>query len=139
MKEQNIRSHARYVAGFHFLTSALIFAAFVIAVVLLLDDISLVGFFYVLISISCGLLFFYLRRFSTKNQDRIIRTEENFRSYRLSGKILNQTLTINQVIALRFASDDEFLELLEKTVKENLKPADIKKEIKNWRADHHRV
>jgi len=46
---------------------------------------------------------------------------------------------MDQIIALRFAADEEFLELAEKAVKNNLSPKDIKKAISNWRADHHRA
>jgi len=46
---------------------------------------------------------------------------------------------MKQIIALRFAPDDEFVILADRAIKENLSPVEIKKEIKNWRADHHRV
>jgi hypothetical protein len=40
---------------------------------------------------------------------------------------------------LRFASDDEFPALAEKAALENLSENDIKKAIKNWKADDYRV
>ncbi|MFQ5633358.1 MAG: DUF6526 family protein [bacterium] len=40
---------------------------------------------------------------------------------------------------MRFASDDEFLELEKKAVAENLSEDAIKKAIKNWRADTYRA
>jgi hypothetical protein len=140
MQEQNLKTHARLVPGFHFLTLGIIIVALIIAVVLLFSEwFSLSSIFDFLIAVSLGLLFLYLRRFSTGNQDRIIRAEENFRSYRLTGKMLDQRLTRGQVIALRFASDEEYPFLSEKTIEENLKPSDVKKAIRQWRADHHRV
>jgi Family of unknown function (DUF6526) len=140
MQEQNFKKHARFVPGFHLLTTGIITAALVIAVVLLFSaGFNLSNVFDFLVAVSLGLLFFYLRQFSTGNQDRIIRAEENFRSFRLMGKSLDQRLTRAQIIALRFAGDDEFPSLAEKAVKEDLKSSDIKKEILQWRADHHRV
>ena len=140
MQEQNLKTHARLVPGFHFLTLGIIIVALIIAVVLLFSEwFSLSSIFDFLIAVSLGLLFLYLRRFSTGNQDRIIRAEENFRSYRLTGKMLDRRLTRGQVIALRFASDEEYPFLSEKTIEENLKPSDVKKAIRQWRADHHRV
>ena len=140
MQEQNFKNHARFVAGFHLLTSVIIMVALIIAIVLLFSaGFTLSTVFDLLVAISSGLLFFYLRQFSTGNQDRIIRAEENFRSFRLTGKPLDERLTRGQIIALRFASDDEFSSLAEKAVKEDLKSSDIKKEILQWRADHHRV
>lgn len=48
-------------------------------------------------------------------------------------------LTEEQVIALRFASDKQFVELVDRAIVEHLSPDDIKKSIKMWRPDHHRV
>lgn len=69
----------------------------------------------------------------------MIRTEENFRHYRLTGKVLDPRLTRTQVIALRFADDSELAALAERAANENLGPAAIKKAIGKWRADHHRI
>jgi hypothetical protein len=95
--------------------------------------------FGLLVAVSLGLLFNYTRQFATGNQDRIIRAEENFRSYRLTGKNMDDRLTRKQIIALRFADDSEYAALSDKAVSQNLKPKDIKQAIQQWRADHHRV
>jgi hypothetical protein len=140
MKEQNFKKHARYVPGFHFLTLGIIVASLVIAIILLISEgFNLATAFTLLVVIALGLLFFYVRQFATGNQDRIIRSEENFRSYRLTGKVIDERLTKAQIIALRFADDEEYSSLTEKAIKENLSSADIKKAIQQWRADHHRV
>ncbi len=140
MQKQKSKNHARFVPGFHFITSGIILIAFVVAIVFLISSwFSLSSIFDVLVAISLGLLFAYLRVFATANQDRIIRAEENFRSYRLTGKLLDAGLTKRQVIALRFASDEEFPSLSEKAVNENMKPSAIKEAVRQWRADHHRV
>jgi hypothetical protein len=93
----------------------------------------------VLLFLCCILLFWYVRIFPLKAQDRAIRAEENFRHFILSGKPLPAGLRVGQVIALRFASDEEFLELVEKAVKDNLSSKAIKMLIKNWKPDYHRV
>jgi type II secretory pathway component PulF len=80
-----------------------------------------------------------LRGYATTLQDRIIRSEENFRYYRLTGNLLDSKLSLKQVIALRFAQDEEFPDLVERAIQENLSPDGIKKAVRNWRSDHHRV
>jgi hypothetical protein len=88
----------------------------------------------------CGLIqYWYSRVFALRVQDRAIRAEENLRHFVMTGKLLDPNLKIGQIVALRFASDEEFLGLAKRAVEENLSREDIKKAIKTWRADHHRA
>ena len=52
---------------------------------------------------------------------------------------MSYTFNESQLFALRFANDDEFLKLVEDTISENLNADQIKKRIKNWKADNRRV
>jgi hypothetical protein len=52
---------------------------------------------------------------------------------------MDSRITMPQVIALRFAPDEEFVVLADRAVRENLSADEIKKAIKNWRADNHRA
>jgi hypothetical protein len=79
------------------------------------------------------------RVFSLKAQDRAIRAEENLRHFVLTGKLLDSKLTIRQVIGLRFAPDAEFVALAQRAASERLSEDDIKKAVKNWKADTYRV
>jgi hypothetical protein len=75
-------------------------------------------------------------------QDRVIRLEENLRYQRLLTPELlgrTQSLTLGQVLALRFASDAELPALVQRTLSENLEPKAIKQSITNWRPDNLRV
>jgi hypothetical protein len=69
----------------------------------------------ILIAIIILLMSVKLRGYAVHLQDRIIRDEENFRYYRLTGKLLDSRLTLKQVIALRFADDEEYPGLVERT------------------------
>ncbi len=95
--------------------------------------------FFVLTSFSFILAYLLFRSFALRAQDRGIRTEENFRHYLLTGKQLDKALTISQIIALRFAPDEEFVDLAKRAAIENLSNNDIKKAIKNWKEDNYRV
>jgi hypothetical protein len=84
-------------------------------------------------------LFLFVRMFALKAQDRAIRAEENLRHFALTGKLLPATLSIGQIIALRFASDEEFVALAATAASENLSSKEIKQSINNWKADTYRV
>lgn len=82
------------------------------------------------------------QHYALGNQNRIIVLEFRLRYYELFGKPsddVEQQLSFAQIAALRFAYDDEFKVLLDKTLRENLKGDEIKRSIKNWKADHMRV
>ena len=79
------------------------------------------------------------RMFTLKVQDRAIRAEENLRHYVLTGKLLDSRLQPSQIVALRFASDAEFVELSRRAAEENLPSLTIKQAIRNWRGDFHRA
>lgn len=81
----------------------------------------------------------YSRVFALKAQDRAIRAEENFRHFIATGKPLDNRLRMGQIIALRFAGDDEYVALAKRAVEENLSAKDIKMAIQHWKADHNRA
>lgn len=144
MTKQNYQNHRRIVSGFHFLTSFLILVLLIGALINLYRSIDDHGNLYSaslisLIPIILGLLFWFVRSFAVRAQDRAIRAEENLRHFIATGKPLDSRLSIGQIIALRFASDEEFEALAKKAADENIKPSGIKKAIKNWKADYHRV
>ena len=83
-----------------------------------------------------------IRTYSLKVQDRAIRLEERMRlngllPEPLRGRMLQ--LDEKQIVALRFASDAEIPALVERTLEQKLKPADIKKAIRTWRPDYYSV
>ena len=61
------------------------------------------------------------------------------RHFVLTGKLLDKNLTMSQIIALRFADNDEFVDLVQKASANNMSSKDIKQAIQTWRADHDRV
>lgn len=80
-----------------------------------------------------------VRTYALKAQDRAIRAEENLRHFILTGKPFDSRLNIRQIIALRFASDEELPALAKKAAEENLRSKEIKQQIKDWREDNYRI
>ena len=78
-----------------------------------------------------------------KAQDRVIRLEEQLRYKGVLSKDLADKangLKTGQMIALRFASDEELSSLIERTLSgEFATTKDIKLAVKNWRGDYLRV
>ena len=75
-------------------------------------------------------------------QDRIIMLEMKVRCAELLPAGQDAALAMlstKQVVALRFASDDELGPLLERAARENLAPKAIKASIRTWRPDPHRT
>ncbi|MDB4012615.1 DUF6526 family protein [Cyclobacteriaceae bacterium] len=139
---QNFKNHTIFLKGFHGLLSIGILGLAGGGVSYLLQgdaNATYPASLFILISLLLTVIMWYLRIFPLKAQDRAIRAEENLRHYVLTGKLLPPNLKISQIVALRFAPDDEFLHLIEQTLDKNLTQKEIKKEIKNWKSDEYRV
>jgi hypothetical protein len=142
METQNYKNHGRLVPGYHYVLFTLIMAMLVGGIINAVKS-GHENFYsatlLVLVAVILLLSSYYTRIFSLKAQDRAIKAEENFRHYLLTGKPLSNDLLMRQIIGLRFASDEEFPDLAKKAVSESLSEKDIKKSIKNWKADTYRV
>ena len=144
MGKQSYSNHRRYVWWYHGLLFGLILVTLTGSVVNLIHSMNGEGNLYsaaLLVAVSLLFLFFFyaVRVYALQLQDRIIKAEENFRHMTLTGKPLDHKLHLSQIIALRFAPDDEFPALCERAVKEHLTQEEIKKHIQRWRGDYHRV
>ena len=142
MNEQNYKNHSRYVPLWHFITSAAIIAVLIGGVVNLIKSTGenvYSASLIIVIALILGSLFWYARRFALRAQDRAIRAEESLRHFILTGKPLDGRLRMGQIVALRFASDGEFVELAHKAAEKGLRSKSIKKLIKVWRTDNYRV
>ncbi len=142
MKNQNYSNHRLFVPGYHYFTVSGIMILFIGSIINLVNSSQGNKYSASLLVLSSLLLMFvafYARSFALKAQDRAIRAEENFRHYLLTKKVLPVQLTVRQIVALRFASDEEFPTLAEKAVQEEMTEDEIKKSIKNWKGDYYRA
>ena len=144
MQEQNLKNHSQLVPGYHYVLFTMLLVILVLSIVNLVSTISagtslIPALMFLLSAVCLFLIAFFLRSFALKAQDRAIRAEENLRHFALTGKLLDSSLKVQQIVALRFASDDEFVALAARAAKENLSNKDIKAAIKTWRGDYYRV
>ncbi len=142
MKEQNFKNHARFVYLYHVVGLLLLLATLIGSIINLLHSSpeNLYSASLILASnILIGITLYFARAFALKANDRAIRAEENLRHFILKNSALPTGLSIGQIVALRFASDEEFPELCIKAKNEQLSGTAIKKLIQHWKADHERV
>lgn len=139
---QSYSSHTRWDPLFHFFIEPVFMLTVIIAVV---HAIRWPGFhtaWAVLFSIAALALAFKARLYALKVQDRVIRLEERIRlSNVLAEPLRNRIGELNesQLIALRFAPDEELPALVSEVLTRRLGPKEIKQSIKNWRGDYWRV
>jgi hypothetical protein len=142
MDNQNYKNHGRYIPLWHFIVPLIIAGLLGWGIVNFTNEhlyMHYLGASMTLTSVALLAIWWYARAFALRAQDRAIRAEENFRHYLLTGKPFDSRLKMSQIIALRFASDEEFPILTQRTINENLSAKDIKLAIQNWRGDHHRA
>lgn len=142
---QSYAHHTRWDPPFHFF----VLPVFVLAVLASIVHLFLRfhhhpvhGVLVVVFALATLVAIFKIRLNALKVQDRVIRLEERLRLATVLPEALRSRipeLTESQLIALRFASDGELPELVQKTLNEKLSRDDIMRSIKTWRPDNWRV
>lgn len=140
---QTFATHRRWIPAWHFFALPVLSINVLLVAARLARNPSLINGWAVLVAIALVTGIFLSRSMPLRAQDRIIRLEERVRLERLLPADLRgrmDQLTATQLIALRFAPDDEVAELTRRSLDGELRTrADIKRAIKNWRPDTLRV
>ncbi len=138
---QNLQNHRRFVPLFHFVTLGLVTLNLIRALWVLLP-VTKASLYDTGVALALLLMSWYLRAFPLTVQDRVIRLEERLRLQALAPDLApgSGKITPEQWTALRFAGDAEFPGLVRDVLDGKLvKPADIKRAVKDWRPDELRV
>jgi len=139
---QSLKNHARFDPAYHFLLLALYLLNLVYAGFHVYRQPSLSSGWYVVLSVLAIVPLLKIRTYPLKVQDRVIRLEERLRLQALAPQEWHAQLyrlTEGQLIALRFASDGEVVELAKQALEQNLNRKQIKERIRSWRADDWRI
>ena len=142
-QSQTLASHRRWIPMWHFFTIPVLVANVVVVAIYFARDPRFINGWAVVVAIALLIGILLSRNMPLRAQDRIIRLEERSRLERLlPGDLQGRVgeLTPSQLIAIRFAADDEVPDLTRRALSGELKSqGDIKRAIRNWRSDHLRV
>ena len=140
---QTLATHRRFIPAFHFFALPILYVNVFVVAIYFWEEPNFRTGWGLLVAIALAVGITWSRFMPLRAQDRIIRLEERTRLERLLPADLRGRvgeLSERQLIAIRFAPDDEVPELTRRTLNGELKsPGDIKRAIRNWRADHFRV
>jgi Family of unknown function (DUF6526) len=143
MADQNYKNHRRLIPLFHgavLLTFALnvIWAGY-----RLVTDVSLDRLMNLLMAVALILMALFARTFALRVQDRVIRLEMRLRLRELLPADLHariHELSVGQLVALRFASDQELPALAASVLNDRITDMNrIKQMVTSWQADELRA
>ncbi|HZE27238.1 MAG TPA: DUF6526 family protein [Terriglobales bacterium] len=139
---QNLANHGRFDPLYHFFALPVTALTVIVAIIHFVQRPNWFSGWLVVFTVAVVIIALRTRAYPLKAQDRIIRLEERERLVALLSEPLRSRvgeLSEAQLIGLRFSSDAEIPDLVPEALAKQLSRTDIKKLIKNWRADYFRV
>jgi hypothetical protein len=143
MAEQSFASHTKWVPAFHFFVLPVLLIHLGFQIYWCVKRFTVGSVISVLFALAVPVGILVCRMMVLKVQDRVIRLEERVRFERVLPADLHPRIgefTIEQLVALRFASNAELPELARKVLEEKIADRKaIKQMIKTWRPDFARA
>lgn len=144
MSEQSFANHGKFVPPFHFFVLPVLLLNFGWSIYRWVHaEYTVDGFIGIVVAAALFVGFVSARVMAMRVQDRVIRLEERLRFERVLPADLHPRInefTVDQLVALRFASNAELSELARKVLDERLSSRkEIKRMIKTWRPDFVRA
>jgi len=140
---QNFENHGQIIPLYHGFVFFTFVANFLWAGWQLIQSPGVGTAIGLVMAVALIVFFFYARVFALKVQDRVIRLEMRMRLKELLPADLQQhvqALTVDQLVALRFASDAELPSLVAQVVKDGVNDRKaIKRMVKDWQGDYLRA
>ncbi|HTW59142.1 MAG TPA: DUF6526 family protein [Terriglobales bacterium] len=148
-KPQTFANHTRFDPLFHFFLGPVFALGLILSLIHFFAHVAhsdfrdnFHAFLIVVLALALLTALFKIRLYALKVQDRVIRLEERLRLTQLLPEPLRSRipeLSEDQLCGLRFASDAEIPNLVERTLNEKLSRKQIKQSIQTWRPDYWRV
>jgi len=140
---QTFANHTRLVPAFHMVTFPILAILFLWSAWRVVTEFSVDRLMFLLLTTATLVLLFLARIFALTAQDRVIRLEMRLKMAQLLPADLRpriNELTPKQLVALRFASDEELPDLVRTVLVDGIHDQKaIKRMIRNWQGDHLRV
>ena len=139
---QNLKNHAHLDPPYHLILLTVLVVNLFIMLSYAWHNLNYFSAWLVILSIAIWIPVLKLRLYPLKVQDRVIRLEERLRLQALAPAEWHAQiyrLNEDQLIGLRFASDDEVVDLAKQALEESLTRKQIKERIKIWRTDDWRI
>ena len=141
-KTQSFQSHARVVPPFHFFVLPVLMLNVIYRLVELKNGVTFDSIWSVLVAVALVMGIVFGRVFALSVQDRVIRMEMQQRLEKSCPDLRSRVgdFTVDQLIGLRFAGDDELPLLAKQCLDEKTtNRKTIKGRVKNWRPDYLRA
>jgi hypothetical protein len=140
---QSFASHTRWVPAFHMISFPILAILFLWSAWRVVTEFSIDRLMFLLLTTVTLVMLFLSRIFALTVQDRVIRLEMRLKMAQLLPADLRpriNELTPKQLVALRFASDEELPDLVRTVLVDDIRDARaIKKMIRNWQGDYLRA
>jgi Family of unknown function (DUF6526) len=140
---QTYKTHRRVVPAYHFGVLLALLAYFIWSVYELFQGVTGASVMGLILSAALIVFAISIRSQILRVQDRVIRLEMRLRlRENLPADLATRAahLPVRQLIALRFASNEELPELVREVLDGKvMNPNDIKQRIREWQADHLRA
>ena len=142
-KPQSFENHTRIVPAYHMVAFPILAINLLWSLYRVIRNFSADAVVGLLLAFALVIIFLFARLFTLTVQDRVIRLEMRLRLERLLPADLQPRipdLTVSQLVALRFASDEEVPALTRRVLTENITDRKvIKQMIQKWNPDHLRA
>lgn len=140
---QTLQNHAKMVAPFHYILLPILLINLLLSMYRFATAFSFETAWLVWMAVALIMIALFARIFALQAQDRVIRLEERMRLQTLLPDELKPRIhdfTMDQLAALRFASDSELPNLARRVLEDGIDDRKtIKQLIVTWRADYQRL
>lgn len=143
MADQTYATHRRLHPWYHVVLVPILAINAIVALVVAIRFPGAMAWWNFVVACALVVMSLLVRTYGLRNQDRIIRLEERMRLATLlpadlRGRI--NELHMADLLGLRFCSDEELPDMTRRVLAGELKGRDaIKRAVKNWRPDYHRL